>query len=1057
MICRLSGTSVGFLVASIILTSTFASSAYAGWEKAQAVVAHPNDNGDADDKWADKAKASDGDPALYAVDKSNRSGWGAWLELQFGGAKGLLAGHLRINADWWTGAVDKVMIDIQYAEQTNWVTVHEGAVPNAVYKEDIVFVAGNVSKVRFRYHYTRSGYWFWLYELQLFEIVNPVVAPGGYTSCASNITKKSAVLHGMVTSDGGEPCHVRFEYGMTDALGKWTDWQTGFGDGETVAASASGLIEKQRCFYRMWVKNSAGDVACGNLNFLVCAEEEDDGTVWVSPVGSSTDSHAYDGASYKWEDTHNAHDDWDASAAQCYHMIHDPELWSPYLHLTPGIGLFNGLRFKAAKPDGYIDRIQIQIEKSSGWADVYDGPFAHDEWEIKSFAAYPIMNCRVRFHMSRAGVGANWSLYEFDFRKTGINLVVPNLDYMFEEHPGVIMGWTLGYLERLEVVCGPGIESLTSGIVKLELGPNTLLYRDTTERQELLARTFDLSNPEQRATFHDCLMNKILLVGGAEGSQRQGDGYVKLSVDYDGLPLGDEIHYTFAAVHLEQVPRFLFARAKYATTLKFRVEPAGMSGYSFGSVKASFTAGKNSRICDITERIIGVGDGGALLHVSQSIGNGGHAFEAYVPATVPETLENVPGIIVQQPFYNIDLPEGDSGTGRFTIRVRFRSGDFVPVSGEAVTASSQGTVEYFANLNVPAVDIPMSLDPGTKRPVPGTATINVSPEKRRWEAVKNIKKDGLLPLFNEVIEIYKADLLAEGAATIWHWPGDEVPMYEKRTEGLLGVEKEHGNIFQSATMKYSHLESRVNIIQRKDTLVIASHIMDPDNGKWKPVVCGKNYGKREGFWVCISYGGKDSSTDAVLGSVLRSGEAAMDYDSTAGTLEMFGFQGTANLQAVADKATDLSGEFGTAAKNIGSIFGEVAKVPFASEIIGLASALFSAIDKLDKSEVPRSAHAEFTVAWTRRDSLQPENDEVGIVIGNTLRAAPAYSGSFQGDKTLNVGVGNQCFIYADYATFAQQQAEGYWDLLFDAPKCFANIAVTNNDGFSPYYKLYERN
>jgi hypothetical protein len=235
---RVAAFSMALLFAAAV-SFTAQNTAQAGWTLATGQE-------DPEGKWADDGKASDGDAALYAVDKSNRVGEGAWVVLNFQkDGKGLASNRLRVNADFWAPIADKLRIDVRYDGETEFVNVIDGVVPNAAYAELVLPREGKVNAVRVRWHYVKSGYWFWLYELQLFEAEPPPIdPPQGETLGPSSVNLTSAVLRGSVTSDGGGACEVRFSYGTDAALpagGSATAWSGSFGTGDEFTAFVGDL------------------------------------------------------------------------------------------------------------------------------------------------------------------------------------------------------------------------------------------------------------------------------------------------------------------------------------------------------------------------------------------------------------------------------------------------------------------------------------------------------------------------------------------------------------------------------------------------------------------------------------------------------------------------------------------------------------------------------------------------------------------------------------------------------------------------------------------------
>jgi PKD repeat protein len=540
------------LVFGVLLSSQ----AQAGWTQATGQE-------DPEGKWEDEGKASDGDAALYAIDKSNRVGDGAWLVLNFQkDGEGIESNRLRVNADFWAPIADKLRIEVRYDGENEFVNVNivDGVVPNAVYAEFVLPKEGKVNAIRVRWHYVKSGYWFWLYDIQLFEVEPPPIdPPQGETLEPSSVNLTSAVLRGRVKSDGGGACQTRFVYGTDAALpadSPATAWTGSFGADDEFTAFVKDLTPGAAYYYRAEVKNTAAARAGMIESFTACAEESEDGSVWVSPNGSATDAHRYyydpnDATKfreYKWTDGGNAHDDWNESAARCYHEIHDPELWSPWLTFSTQEMLCGGVRFKAAKPDNYIEKVQVEV-LSSTWYQVYDGSFTHKEFEVCNFELDRVLGARIRFKMSQAGVGAYWNLYEFDFQQVGVNLIVPGLAYYKEEDPGARIVRNVAV--PLAFKFGPRIASYGAGVVKVVFTSRLKLYVDEGCTQELATdvgsattRTYDLADTGQRQQFQDELLDKTLYVRASENSPALRDSWVQCEFIHPEVTAADKVVFT---------------------------------------------------------------------------------------------------------------------------------------------------------------------------------------------------------------------------------------------------------------------------------------------------------------------------------------------------------------------------------------------------------------------------------------------------------------------------------------------------------------------------------
>lgn len=93
------------------------------------------------------------------------------------------------------------------------------------------------------------------------------VAPTGTTDPATIIADIEATLNGTVTGDGGEPCEVRFQYGLTAAYGTDTAWQPGKHAGDAFSQVISGLTPDTTYHFRAQIKNSAGTVSGADRTF----------------------------------------------------------------------------------------------------------------------------------------------------------------------------------------------------------------------------------------------------------------------------------------------------------------------------------------------------------------------------------------------------------------------------------------------------------------------------------------------------------------------------------------------------------------------------------------------------------------------------------------------------------------------------------------------------------------------------------------------------------------------------------------------------------------------
>jgi len=93
-----------------------------------------------------------------------------------------------------------------------------------------------------------------------FEVVPPVVLPNVTTSSVSTglLTETSAVLQGYLSSDGGEVCTIRFQYGPTTEYGLDTVWTGAQLTGDSFSQAIVSLTAGTMYHYRAQARNSIG-------------------------------------------------------------------------------------------------------------------------------------------------------------------------------------------------------------------------------------------------------------------------------------------------------------------------------------------------------------------------------------------------------------------------------------------------------------------------------------------------------------------------------------------------------------------------------------------------------------------------------------------------------------------------------------------------------------------------------------------------------------------------------------------------------------------------------
>ena len=108
------------------------------------------------------------------------------------------------------------------------------------------------------------------------QIGLPIVA----TSEATLVEESTATLHGGLTSDGGEPCQYRFEYGTVSG-GPYplsTGWTGSLTTGQPFSVDITGLGQGAKYFFIAQAKNSIGMAGGPEIEFLTKPEAPVDGT-----------------------------------------------------------------------------------------------------------------------------------------------------------------------------------------------------------------------------------------------------------------------------------------------------------------------------------------------------------------------------------------------------------------------------------------------------------------------------------------------------------------------------------------------------------------------------------------------------------------------------------------------------------------------------------------------------------------------------------------------------------------------------------------------------------
>ncbi|MFH1221419.1 MAG: hypothetical protein V1694_13330 [Candidatus Eisenbacteria bacterium] len=354
--------------------------------------------------WSGGVLARDGSTATYASHYP-ALGWGGWETFSLSAT--IWSDRFRVMADFGYGEVDSVQVDVS-PDDVTWITVHAGAVADADW-DTKTYTPQNVRYARFRFHRLTTSYIMWLYELQLYEAPPAINLPTITTTAATSVEETSAILHGLLTESGGEPCDIRFQYGLTtDYEFGFTPWVSGFVTGNTSGFMVTGTASGVTYHFRAQARNSQGTVD-GLDSTFTCGPA---GAGWVSPTGHSD-------ATGRWENNSNIHDDEVGSYARCNHISNDPNgPWGPYIYLLHSSIGVDAIRF-IAKDDDNIDRAQVDVTANGAtWFNVYDAAFVNQTWTMASFALQYVSQARVRFHVSSNGAGLYWELREVDFQVT---------------------------------------------------------------------------------------------------------------------------------------------------------------------------------------------------------------------------------------------------------------------------------------------------------------------------------------------------------------------------------------------------------------------------------------------------------------------------------------------------------------------------------------------------------------------------------------------------------------------------------------------------------------
>jgi type II secretory pathway pseudopilin PulG len=357
---------------------------------------------DPGNQWTTEPNAYDNNVGTYASNNFGQAGLGQFIYFTL--STPIISDRVRVNADY-DGVINYADVDV-FVDGV-WVDVFQGgdqATWNAKYVE-LPFTKGTVTQARFRYNYNVGGYYYWVYEFQFYQTVADILSPTCTTQPATSVQESGAILQGLAVDDGGEPVQYRFQYGTTAGYGTDTTWTGGVQSAGTFHEVISGLTNGVSYHFQAQVKNSAGTANCGDLTFTTGAV----GSGWVTPTGYTDTSNTWDNETFAYDDTVDTY-------TSSYHNMNSPQ-WSQYLYFDHAPMYVNKIRFYA-RGGTEVSTIDIGILKDGQWVDLYQGPFADQQWVEISFPESLISQARVRFYATTLGSGFFWQLNEFNFYKT---------------------------------------------------------------------------------------------------------------------------------------------------------------------------------------------------------------------------------------------------------------------------------------------------------------------------------------------------------------------------------------------------------------------------------------------------------------------------------------------------------------------------------------------------------------------------------------------------------------------------------------------------------------
>ncbi|MBU0660623.1 prepilin-type N-terminal cleavage/methylation domain-containing protein [Patescibacteria group bacterium] len=355
---------------------------------------------DPGNKWINEARAYDGDWGLYASDESLIVGWGEYIVLTLD--QPTISDRLRILADYTDADIAEVDVDV--FRDGVWVDVFQGG-DEATWNVDWVeigYAKGSVEQVRFRWNYKVANFIYWLYELEVYQTANEIVAPVCGQVQTTYVGESSAILHGAVADDGGEPVEYRFLYGETNQYGGSTAWTGNQSTGDTMQELVNNLNGNTDYHYTMEIRNSTSTVRCGDQTLRTATQ----GAAWVIPQSSSGNG---------WETQLNGYDANLVSYTRWYRPIGGAQ-WSDFIYFNHAPVNYDKLRFYALN-NAEVAHVDVDIFVDGNWIDAYQGDFDDRSWVEVVFAEQVVTQSRIRFSTAH-NAGFFFRLYDYQIWQT---------------------------------------------------------------------------------------------------------------------------------------------------------------------------------------------------------------------------------------------------------------------------------------------------------------------------------------------------------------------------------------------------------------------------------------------------------------------------------------------------------------------------------------------------------------------------------------------------------------------------------------------------------------